>query len=625
MLRKLRSSGVSFAVEPSRVLHDDCKTLICKATTVAGGGTIKGAKAGASSFCVGTAVRRQDRIPPPLGTPSASNIMGASGSFSYARNDSFIPKRSSSTTSDLEALQEVEDEEDDIEDEEDEDEDNWVSDEGNPYRDILAMAARASWRATHASPPQSLEEAQLRILEASAYPTRTKHTKPVLEKIILSQSSLRDLREGQRLKMFRRNPRRRARKEEEKEKPPNDKLLYYGPAEAVASLKHRLYPHFAMARRVLLETESLLPSFQPKRILDFGTGCGSAAAASQAVFGKTIEWFHLIDASYTMREVAETLLTDLVEYPDAKGNRKKEPLPRITSASHMSTDSEASFDLCIASFTFSELPTLNSVLSAAALMYQKLRPGGLLVVLEPGTPDGFTNIRMVRSMLLDCCPKDADDGAEIIAPCTHSGRCPMEREYWSPKPRLDPDSEKKKKDTPEEEQPDDPEAEGKRTGFCGFVQTMPGTGLRRGEKLSYLVVQKKALDTERDEDETDEWMKINLAEHIRRRLENPDLATHEELDKEILELHKKFINSDLDDLGLEILRNPESRKHFGRLINAPIKRKGHVLLDCCVNGSIERHKVTKSMNNKVPGYFVAGRKGRWGGFWPTSWSTKTDY
>ena len=133
---------------------------------------------------------------------------------------------------------------------------------------------------------------------------------------------------------------------------------------------------------------------------------------------------------------------------------------------------KGSFDLILCSYTLSELPSVPASLAAAALLWEKLAPDGVLVFVEPGTPDGFGTLRSVRSMLLECCPppevgerrrrdraaataaamvqpttaKEADDDGNhvesdgqssdddtwpeechVIAPCTHNGTCPMSR------------------------------------------------------------------------------------------------------------------------------------------------------------------------------------------------------
>merc|ERR1712226_464887 len=77
-----------------------------------------------------------------------------------------------------------------------------------------------------------------------------------------------------------------------------------------------------------------------------------------------------------------------------------------------------------------------------------------------------------------------------------------------------------------------------------------------------------------------------------------------------------------DLLGLSDLVGDENRHSFGRIMRAPIKKKGHVIVDYCTSGlsgkgRIVRHRVGKSSCSKAaPGQYLAARKARWGGFWP---------
>lgn len=358
-----------------------------------------------------------------------------------------------------------------------------------------------------------------------------------------------------------------------------------------------------------------------------------------------------------MRDVSEMFLKELVDYREegeeegASAQQQQRTPPRITTSAHMSTDSDNVFDLCISSFTLAELPDTGSILAAAALLYEKLRPGGLMVILEPGTPDGFANIRMVRNMILDCCPEESEDACQIIAPCTHHGKCPIERNYGNRKERRaasksrnlkmekmqqnygenvdndsqDDDEEEKMQQNDgenedndsQDDDDDDDDVNGTRIGFCSFVQTMSGgTTRRRGEKLSYLVVQKRS----RMEDTTsqqDKWETVDFPDHLRRRLSvtSPDQPMHPLLQKEVEDLRALYLDSDEDELGLELLRGESNRSSFGRIIQAPKKRKGHVIIECCVNGRIEKHKIAKSLSGPAPGLYSAARKSRWGGYW----------
>ncbi len=49
--------------------------------------------------------------------------------------------------------------------------------------------------------------------------------------------------------------------------------------------------------------------------------------------------------------------------------------------------------------------------------------GGVLVLIEPGTPIGFKTINDARTLLLD-------RGANLIAPCPHAKTCPMPNTSW---------------------------------------------------------------------------------------------------------------------------------------------------------------------------------------------------
>jgi ribosomal protein RSM22 (predicted rRNA methylase) len=47
---------------------------------------------------------------------------------------------------------------------------------------------------------------------------------------------------------------------------------------------------------------------------------------------------------------------------------------------------------------------------------------GILLIVEPGIPEGFAVVRAARDALLA-------EGAHTIAPCAHHRRCPLERDW----------------------------------------------------------------------------------------------------------------------------------------------------------------------------------------------------
>ena len=157
-------------------------------------------------------------------------------------------------------------------------------------------------------------------------------------------------------------------------------------------------------------------------------GCGSASIAALEVFGnqqqQPIQWIHGIDPSHAMRACAQDLLDTYLEHTrqeteTANNNNNKTlplPKPRVTFSKSLSAEPSSSssssttgrFDLILCTYTTTELVYIGSTLAAAALLCDKLSVNGILVFIEPRTPDGFNSLRSIRNMLLDCCPPPPD-------------------------------------------------------------------------------------------------------------------------------------------------------------------------------------------------------------------------
>jgi ribosomal protein RSM22 (predicted rRNA methylase) len=569
---------------------------------------------------------------------------------------------------------------DDDDDDDDGDQEVYVEPGKMPWRALLENPARAKWRAASDHPPEHLFLALESILEDGGK-TR-KQMRITQQRIFEAHDSLalrreRERRRGVAGKKIRTDS--LAYKAELQGDASSDTVCYT-PDYTLASLHQRLLPNYAIVTRVMEETKSLLgPNrFQPKRVIDFGIGCGSASAAALDAF-KSIEWIHGIDPSQSMRDCAKLIIEDVV--------KERNPSARLTLSESLTADSSSggSFDLAICAFTATELPHVSSTLAAAAALWEKLKPNGIFIMIEPGTPDGFNSIRSVRTMLLDCCPPvgefddemDGDDQCHIIAPCTHNGKCPMHRHKPIPRKRPgDQDDERETKpwanaqDYYDQEDDDEDswvtvqnatddeleqfnfeETEVFGSSFCSFVHTIPGGTKKKGEKISYLVAQKRILGDHEDPqlgkkhysfgdvnivELLKETYQAGRASSSRRKIQRR--AVEEEQHLELLssakEFEKRLVKSKEDmDLGLELLRGDERRSSFGRIIRAPIKKKGHVVVDYCSankgnvdgDGRIIRHKISKGFSKRVvPGQFQAARKARWGGFWPDISSATID-
>lgn len=516
---------------------------------------------------------------------------------------------------------------------------NAPTEKDEPWKSLLEMPARASWRVTSSVPPLPLQNALTFVLNEGG--RNRKHLRRAHEAVLEQHKALaaRRDRERQRLVLG------TEYKPIDQQRDEGIRSVMYGPDEALSSVLFRLYPHYSVVERVLKEARSLLGnSFQPTSILDFGVGIGSSSAAAINVFSESTQWVHGVDPSQTMRDGGKAFLGELLQQiqqqSDAAASLStSEPRfvsPRTTFSSHLSADDEAAapgatFCLALFCYTATELPQIAATLAAAAVCWEKIRPGGLFVMIEPGTPDGFSSVRSVRNMMLDCFSVTDDATAEtchIISPCTHNGRCPLERYHNKDKPKSRMTQQSledlvkelsENNDNPDTDSDDDSDEEdGIRKGYCSFVQSMPGgIGSGKGEKFSYIVAQKRKGN--HTSSPLPRFNGDSLPDLLEQALKATKMSVRPDpdlLDKAV-DLETRFLDSDHDELGLELLCGDSNRRNFGRIIRAPKKNKGHVLIDYCIApGKIARNKVSKSLSKRIPGIYSASRKSRWGGLWP---------
>ena len=171
--------------------------------------------------------------------------------------------------------------------------------------------------------------------------------------------------------------------------------------DALAYAVVRMPATYAAVRAALAQTLEIIPDFAPRTLLDIGAGPGTATWAASDAW-PSLERAALIDENAHLLALAETMPAPSLDVSPQ----------RAALAAALSGAKAA--DVVMASYVLTELPdaTLRATL---ARLWDKAR---LLVIVEPGTPDGFKRILACRDALI------ARDAA-IIAPCSHEGRCPL--------------------------------------------------------------------------------------------------------------------------------------------------------------------------------------------------------
>jgi ribosomal protein RSM22 (predicted rRNA methylase) len=182
-------------------------------------------------------------------------------------------------------------------------------------------------------------------------------------------------------------------------------------AAVLAYAAARLPATLAATARVLADLRVGLPDWRPRTALDLGAGLGSAGWAAAAAF-PSIEHVTFVERNEEMRAVGAALAITA-------------ELPAVARAAWLAGDATSSApkgsrDLVLGAYVLGELPERER--RAIAGRWWEMT-AGCLVLIEPGTPDGYRRLIDARRELID-------RGATIAAPCPHDGACPLTDGDW---------------------------------------------------------------------------------------------------------------------------------------------------------------------------------------------------
>lgn len=181
------------------------------------------------------------------------------------------------------------------------------------------------------------------------------------------------------------------------------------PDDALAYAAARLPATYGALASVLNQVHAAAPDFSPRSVLDVGAGPGTGLWAAVEEF-PDIQEISGLEREDAMRALAQTLLKGAV-HPALRDTD-------WTTADILAAPLRA-HDLVTASYVLGELA--EALDAVTEKLWQAARQ--VLVVLEPGTPEGFRRIRQVRDRLIQL-------GGSVLAPCPHDGRCPIADADW---------------------------------------------------------------------------------------------------------------------------------------------------------------------------------------------------
>ncbi|WP_338678229.1 small ribosomal subunit Rsm22 family protein [Streptomyces sp. SCSIO 30461] len=187
---------------------------------------------------------------------------------------------------------------------------------------------------------------------------------------------------------------------------PTDAPVLRDRADVAAYAAYRMPATFEAVRAALRAFRAAVPDWTPATHTDIGGGTGAASWAVADAWPDGTQ-------RTTVLDWAEPALALGRELASAAGP------PALRSASWQRARIGASMglepvDLVTVSYVLKELTEADR----AAVVEQAAAAGRTVLIVEPGTPDGYQRIIEARDRLIAA-------GLRIAAPCPHSGTCPI--------------------------------------------------------------------------------------------------------------------------------------------------------------------------------------------------------
>ncbi|MBV9517691.1 MAG: hypothetical protein JO068_06185 [Hyphomicrobiales bacterium] len=184
------------------------------------------------------------------------------------------------------------------------------------------------------------------------------------------------------------------------------------PDEVAAYLLARMPATFAAVSASLCAASELMPSFSPSSLLDLCAGPATASFAALSLW-PGISSVTLLDTNPFFLDAAHVL-------GDASGIAAIRQAKFVHSTLGSARSELPSAELVVMSYALVELNTAEIATLARHIWSHST---GLLLFVEPGTPEGFRRILICRDALIK-------EGAHLVAPCPHVASCPMPPPAW---------------------------------------------------------------------------------------------------------------------------------------------------------------------------------------------------
>ncbi|MFF8509490.1 small ribosomal subunit Rsm22 family protein [Streptomyces sp. NPDC015492] len=183
---------------------------------------------------------------------------------------------------------------------------------------------------------------------------------------------------------------------------PTDAPVLRDRSDVAAYAAYRMPATFEAVRGALAALRAAAPDWEPHTHTDVGGGTGAASWAVAEAWAERPPRSTVLDWAEPALALGRELAAGAL---DAEWRTA-----RIGGALKLDDT-----DLVTVSYVLKELTPADR----AALVTETARAAQTVVIVEPGTPDGYERIIAARTLLIEA-------GFTVAAPCPHSGACPIE-------------------------------------------------------------------------------------------------------------------------------------------------------------------------------------------------------
>lgn len=188
----------------------------------------------------------------------------------------------------------------------------------------------------------------------------------------------------------------------------NGKRLVTAQSEAAAYSVVRMPATFGAVYKALSYTLDL-SDYSIESLIDVGAGTGAAVWACDSLID--LQSVVCLEREDAMRSIGSKIMQ--------KGSKALVNAEWI-KYDLVKDDINLKADLVTASYILNELSEEERLKSVEKLWDASNK---ILLIIEPGTPKGYDNLRKIREYLLN-------KGAHLIAPCPHEDKCSLEEGNW---------------------------------------------------------------------------------------------------------------------------------------------------------------------------------------------------